>query len=244
MIKFSLTLIGILFLWNASAQPQELVAQTEERTVKQEYVPQTYLSMQTNWSLTTRSLTENKGVYGDPLGERANERSVHRWSYSLGYLFDLNQYLAFESGLAVIRNGEAYSYNDPLSDSAYGYATTYSFLALPVGLQFGVGKHVRFTAGCGIIPQLAATYRQDIIWTTAIKNSSSETVKQPIATKLNSFVSSVYVKCGIHFHGQGVWGLVLEPQMRLQLTSSYQSLDSFIHKTRAIGLTLGLIRKL
>jgi len=244
MIKFSLTLVGILVLFLASAQPQELIGMSNEKTSNGDYQPQTYLSLQTNWSLTTRTLTENQGIYSDPLGERAKEHSVHRWSYSLGYLFDLNKHLAFESGLALIRNGEAYAYDDPFSDSTYGYETTYSYLALPVGLQFGVGNAIRFTAGCGIIPQLSTTYSQDVTWTTAIKNSSGETLKQPVSDKLNSFVSSVYLKCGLQIHGQGQWALVVEPQYRMQLTSSYQALDSYIHKTRAWGLTMGLIRKL
>lgn len=195
-----------------------------------------------NLSKTGRTLLSNKGFFGDSLGERANEKPLNTWSYGFGLRSDFAKRFFWEGGLTFYRNGEQYSFNDPVSDSAFSYQTTYSYIAMPLKLNVFFGKNVRFYFGGGIVPQLFFGYHQVQQWTTVDKKGNSEEIN--FKSGYNSFVASGVLNLGVEFVFQSKWSVFLASEGRWQLNSTYLSQDSYIHRAHAYGLSFGLMREL
>jgi hypothetical protein len=194
----------------------------------------------TNWSKTNRLLEPNGGLYGDSLGERVNEGSLNTWSFGLGMQNKLNKYLMWDGGIAISRNGESYNFTD--TDTSYSYKTTYNYVGMPIRLNFTYGETFKFYAGAGLMPQMFTGYRQEREWTTSNNSSVKETFKTK--SGYNPFVLSAIFNVGLILNFENNWALVVSPEARIQLTSSYAKLDGYIHKGRAYGVSFGLIRNL
>lgn len=194
-----------------------------------------------NWSSNNRQLEMNKAPYGDSLGFRSNETSIGTWSFAIGIRNRINSSFTWDGGVAFNRNGEQYSFE--FEDTSYSYTTTYQYIGLPFRLNFNYGKTVEFFAGVGLMPQLFSAYRQDINWRSG-NNSGSEELKSKAGYAPNSFVLSGLVNVGLCLHFEKNWSLMVSPELRYQLTSSYNKQDDFVHKNRAYGITFGLIRRL
>lgn len=194
----------------------------------------------TNWSNTNRVLKPNGSLYGDSLGLRADEGSLNTWSFGLGMQNKLNDYLMWDGGISFSRNGESYSYSD--SDSSFSYKTTYNYIAMPIRINFTYGKDFKFYAGAGLMPQMFTGYRQEQEWTTSTDNKDSQTIKTK--SGYNPFVISAIFNVGLIMNFKNNWALVVSPEARIQLSSSYMKLDGYVHKGRAYGVTFGLIRNL
>jgi hypothetical protein len=193
-----------------------------------------------NWSKTNRLLESNGGLYGDTLGERANEESLNKWSFGLGMQNKLNKYLMWDGGIYLSRNGESYNFTG--IDTSYSYKTTYNYVGMPIRLNFTYGETFKFYAGAGLMPQMFTRYRQEREWTTSNNSSEKETFKTK--SGYNPFVLSAIFNIGLILNFENNWALFVSPEARIQLTSSYPKLDGFIHKGRAYGISFGLIRNL
>jgi hypothetical protein len=196
----------------------------------------------TNWSSNQRTLEPNSSIFGDTLGDRSKEKALGTWSFSLGIRNRINSHLAWDGGIAYNRNGEQYVFE--AEDTAYSYQTTYSYIALPVRLTVSYGKSVELYGGVGIMPQLYTGYKQEIQWRTSSNSEDSETIKRKVGYAPNSFILSALVNLGVCFHFEKNWSVMISPELRYQLTSSYAKQDEFIHKNRAIGVSFGLLRRL
>lgn len=227
------------------AQPMEIGAEVTSKS-KEAYVyrPMTGIWFGSNWSLSKRQLTPNNGFFGDSLGERAKEGAIHVWSYSLGLNLDLTKHFSVQFGLGLLRNGEDYDYVATVGDSAFSYRTTYTFISLPIGVNYSLGNRLRYIVGVGVYPQLPSAYKQVVNWTTDINNSYSEVLKIQEQDIPNSFVMSVYGKFGMQLMGKEHWSYACFLEYRKQLNSTYGKTDGFIHKATNLGLTFSLIRNL
>jgi hypothetical protein len=194
----------------------------------------------TNWSKAYRLLEKNGDIYGDTLGIRADEKNVTTWSFGIGMQSQINKHLMWDGGIALLRNGESYSYS--ATDSSFSSQTYYSYISMPVRINYTIGKDIKLYAGVGLIPQMFTGYRQEQQWTTSTNAKVEETLKTK--NGYNSFVLSSVFNLGLIINFQNNWSLMVSPEARIQLTSSYQKLDGFIHKGRAYGITFGLIRNL
>ena len=205
-------------------------------------IESTRLFVLSNWSRTNRFLTPNGGLFGDSLGIRGDETYLDKWSFSIGVQSQISEHVFWDGGLSLLRNGESYSYVDPMSDSTYSYQTSYSYFGMPVRINFVVGKLVRFYAGVGLIPQMFMGYRQDRYWST----NSNTTESEQFTTKSgnNSFVLSGIGNIGAMIDFQNGWQILVSPELRWQFNSSMLGQDSFIHKARCYGLSFGLVRNL
>lgn len=194
----------------------------------------------TNWSQTSRLLVSNGEIFGDTLGIRSNETTLNTWSFGIGLQNKLNNYLMWDGGIAFLRNGESYLFN--VGDSSYSYETTYSYVGMPIRINYTVGNDFKFYAGAGLVPQMFFGYKQERSWTTKENTPGTET----FTTKsgYNSFVVSAVFNIGFVMNLQNKWSLLVSPEARIQLNSSYQNQDGFIHKGRAYGITFGLLRNL
>jgi len=196
-----------------------------------------------NWSSTNRKLQENQkkdGLYGKPLGERANENKLNIWSFGIGMRNRIGTYLSWEGGLSYMRNGESYLFEGV--DTSYQYQTTYSYICMPVKIMYTYGDKVKLLAGGGVVPQMFLKYRQDREWTTALNATEKKTEKT--SSGYNSFVVSAVLNIGVQLNMGKRTSLLFMPEYRFQLSSSYEKIDPYVHFGRAIGFNMGLTYQL
>jgi hypothetical protein len=193
-----------------------------------------------NWSHTDRVLTVNDGFFGDSLGKRADETSLNLWSYGIGIQNRINKNLMWDGGISLTRNGE--SYRDAGADSTFAYQTYYSYIGMPLRINYTIGKDVMFYVGTGVMPQIFWLFKQEQKWSNGQGDSGNESIKTK--SGYNSFVFSGLFNLGVKLNFSNGWSLLVSPEARIQLNSSYTSQDSYVHKARAYGITFGLTRNL
>ena len=239
-----LLLIGLVLL-NYTVNAQIEITEKEEPEIKEIMITPVKVSNNeiyfvSNWSNTNRSLSVNEGLFADSLGDRANEVNLNTWSFGLGLRNRLHKHFGWEGGIWFLRNGESYNFED--TDTAYMYNTTYSYIGMPVKASFLYGEDIQLIASAGVIPQMFMRYKQDIEYTDSQNTTTKESVKTN--SGYNSFVMSAVFNVGGKVKFGNRWSLIVLPEYRLQLNSSYQKTDSYIHKGRAFGVTFGLTMSL
>lgn len=254
-MKGFILLIAVLFYTNSSIS-QLLIGEPTSTTKKEEKKRTGTLKTDTiglqnkesttaaylvsNWSKSYRLLEKNGDVYGDTLGIRSDEKNLTTWSFGIGMQSQINKHLMWDGGIALLRNGESYSFTG--SDSTFASQTYYSYISMPVRINYTIGNEIKFYAGAGLIPQMFTGYRQEQQWTTSLDAKVEETIKTK--NGYNSFVLSSVFNIGLIISFQNNWSLIVSPEARIQLNSSYEKLNGFIHKGRAFGITFGLTRNL
>jgi hypothetical protein len=241
-------LLGLVFLFVGTQWSQAQLEISSESTKKDRSKQAsndssaTAIFLAANWSQTNRVLSPNGGLFGEELGKRSEEDVLNTWSYFLGVRGGMKHGFFWEGGMAFLQNGESYKFKDQVSDSTFSYNTTYSYIGMPVKINYGYGKNFRIYGGVGLLPQLFFGYKQDQQWSTPENGSSSNEIA--LKSGYNTFVISTIASAGIEISVHRNWRLFLAPEIRWQLNSSYVSQDAYIHKSRAYGVTFGLIRNL
>lgn len=251
-----LALISSVFFLTSTVNSQILIGEPETKTetkddkkaekMKSDSLKKTELDGSTaayfvaNWSSTFRLLKPNGDVYGDSLGTRANEGKLNIWSFGVGIQNKLNDYFMWDGGIYLLKNGESYLYTE--KDTSYSYNTSYHYIGMPIRINFTYGNQFKLYAGAGLLPQMFTGYQQARKWTTADNHKEEET----FSTKsgYNTFVISAIFNVGFMLSLQNNWSILVSPEARIQLNSSYPKLDGYIHKGRAFGVTFGLVRDL
>lgn len=193
-----------------------------------------------NWSHTNRKLIENDGFFGDSLGMRADEEGIGSWSYNLGVRTRIKNYLEWEGGLSFMTNGEKLKVSN--EDTSFNYTTRYSFISMPIKLYYSYGEDIRFFAGAGVVPQMFMRTKQSISYL----NEAGESVKEENVYKsgYTSFAFSVVFNLGVEISMGERLGLLILPEYKHQLTSTYVKNDSYKHYGRSLGVSFGLTMKL
>jgi len=193
-----------------------------------------------NWSNSSRTLTENTGLYGDPLGERANETAAQVWSFGLGIQNDLTKHFFWDAGISYVKNGENYSFQ--LGDSSFMYQTRYQYIAMPLRLNYQIQKNrFHFYIGIGLMPQMYLTSKRTVDWT---KGNQSNAFEEVISEKTAPVVLSGLLNLGVLVDLKKGFSLVISPEMRIQFNSSYDQYQSYVHKNRSMGISFGLTKKI
>jgi hypothetical protein len=75
------------------------------------------------YSIGSHTIKPNDGLFGRPVGERANETMVNRWTYQVGIRNRIHRFFSIEAGLSIDRYGEAYKFQSTVAgnDSSYSY---------------------------------------------------------------------------------------------------------------------------
>lgn len=193
-----------------------------------------------NYAQTFRTLVPNEGLFGDTLGFRANETPLNTFSYGIGFRAELLKMLDFDGGLAYMQNGE--SYTETIEDTTYSYTSKYTYIGLPLKLMFKAGKKYRFIAAAGVVPQIFMRFRMYEEWMTGSEVRDSEITKR--SSGFNSFAISTLFNAGFECNFGDRYGVIILPEYRMQLNSSFEKNDSFIHKARALGVNIGFSMKL
>ena len=218
-------------------EEEEKKAEKQKKQRDTDGTGSTSIYFNTNWSYTTRRLTVNDGLFGKPLGERANETPSNNWSFGLGFRNELHKNILLEAGLAFVQNGEKYSFEDV--DTLFDYQTTYSYISIPIKVLYTYGDDIKLLTGVGITPQMFMRYKQEQNWTTDSGQTESETIKSTIG--FNNFVISATLSLGVQFKIAERWGLQVVPEYRVQLNSSNSKKDAYKHYASAIGGNIGLV---
>lgn len=194
----------------------------------------------TIWSKSNRELIMNGDLFGDSLGERANEKNLTTWSYAIGFRNYLTPHFAIEGGIGLFKNGESYHFEG--ADSTFDYQTTYTYIAMPVKFNYCYGNEIRFMSAIGIIPAMFNQYAQTQQW----ENSAHEKGKEKFKTKsgYNSFVISACINAGVQIKYSPAWSIYIMPEYRFQLNSSYTEINAYKHYSRAFGINFGFVYQL
>lgn len=245
ILKLSVFLIIGLKSISTNAQVELSTETTKEnnKKVKQEKVKaekdqKTEVFVLGNWSFTTRKLIPNEGLFGDSLGERANETGLGTWSAGLGLRNSITDYLKWEGGIAFFQNGEKYSFSSEVNDSSYSYTNKSMYIAMPLKLYYTYGKSIRLMVGVGIVPQMFLRHRQNLVYTTANNTEVEEETKTKIG--YSPFTISAVFNAGVDFQVGQSWSVFVMPEYKMQLTSSYVDNSPFKHFGRSIGLNVGV----
>ena len=203
-------------------------------------VGQTAVYAITNWSKTFRTLESNTGYFGDSLGTRVDETLIQNWSFGLGLRNRINRFLVWDGGMYFSRNGEQYAFAG--IDTTFAYQTTYSYIGMPLRINLSMGKDIQWHIGAGLLPQMFVQYTQKQQWTTTLNSSDSQVIKTN--SGYNPFVISAIFNAGVQFNFASGWGVIISPELRIQLNSTYQKQAAYIHKARAYGISFGLIKNI
>ena len=231
----------LFFLFIVNLTFAQLIGNKDEMTSKYKDTSTT-IYLDAGYFSIERTLASNHNFLNKPLGERANEIKSNLWSHSFGLVSPIKRNIFFEGGLSLIQNGEQYNWMSNSTDSTFNYTTKYRYLGMPLQVKFQSGRKISYFIGAGIQPQLYFGYRQNQTWTDSLGNAGDLTIKQ--LNNVNSFVISAIGSIGISLNFQNNVGIRFAANYRKQLTNSYSEYNGYIHKTSAIGFTIGLTRNI
>ena len=188
-----------------------------------------------NWSSTGRNLTENEGLFGDTLGDRANETNSNAVSFAIGLRNKIKNNLYWEGGIAYIKNGEQYEFSG--TDTLHQYTNTYAFIAMPLKIGYSYGTKYRVLASAGIVPQMFMRYYSEV---KDIDSNDKETITETSTNSgYNPFVLSFVANLGGQIQLSDAFGLFVTGEYRQQLSSTFMNTSPYIHKGKALGFNIG-----
>lgn len=192
------------------------------------------------WANSYRKLIPNEDFVPKELGKRADEKPINVWSYGVGFRNYVHKNIVFEGGISILRNGETYSYSG--EDSTFLQKTIYTYVAIPVRIQYVTGDQIRFFGGGSFFPEMINKFNQTSKWTNAKNEEKSEVVKDKQA--LNNMVFSAGINAGIQANLGGLTSIYVMPEYRWQLSSTYTNLNYYKHFARVFSINFGLIYQL
>jgi len=221
--------------------PQKPAPAAKDTTVRKPKIrvenPATSLYFGAGFGMTTRSLTENTGLFAEPLGERAEETPIFTNSYFIGMRTRLHRQLYIDFGISSAKNGEAYSYTQ--ADSAYAYVSTYRHFAVPIRLQYVSDGNFKLIAGVGIQPQMFLKYKQEQEWTNTKGVDGSATVSS--RDGYTQFTIAALANVGFQWQFGNNTSLFFLPQAAWQLNNSLSEQSPYVHKGIVYAVQVGLV---
>jgi hypothetical protein len=190
------------------------------------------------YSIGSHRLEENGDLFGRPLGIRAEEKMVNRWTYQAGVRNRINKFLSFEAGLSIDRYGESYKFESTTTDSAYSYDRTYNMLALPVILYFTYGKRVQVLAGAGLQPYIPMGLKTKY---TIIDSLGSDVSPEELKTieGLNSAGINLLFSAGIQYRFSKYVSAYVIPAYSMGLTNIYSKQEPHREWLNAFNIRFG-----
>lgn len=209
---------------------------------KEKYDVLSYAFVGAGIGKSSRTLEPNEAFLNTPLGERANEFDINRWSYHLGLNFPLYKYIRLDGGISLLQNGEQYEFQSTIDDSSFLYQNRYRYIGMPIQLQLHYGSTWSVFGGIGLAPQIFSAYRQEQQWTNATGSQFKKKIDETNAC--DYFVLSMISSIGIKYFPGGNVGVRANFSYRRQLTNTYTKYQNYIHKAAVVGCDFGLIIKL
>lgn len=191
-----------------------------------------------NPSYTYRTLGENEGIFGEPLGERENE--VGEWisSFEVGMRNDLSKNLQLQIGLGFARNRESYSFESTDIDSVYRYINTYRHISFPIRLSYEYGEEISFFGGVGIMPK--AFVSMEKVETLIDINNQESDITTIERDGFNFFVVDAIGSLGTKIQFNENYGIYAVLEARRQLSNNYDNQSPYIRRPYALGFNMGI----
>lgn len=189
-------------------------------------------------AFTFRTLAENDGIFGKPLGQRENEVGEWIGSFEAGVRNDLGNNLQLQIGLGYTRNRESYSFESTETDSIYRYVNTYRHISFPIRLSYEYGDEIAFFGGIGIMPK-AFLSMQKVETVIDINNQESDitTIERE---GYNFFVLDAIGTMGTKIEFNPNYGIYATLEARRQLSNNYDSQSPYIRRPYALGFNFGI----
>lgn len=190
------------------------------------------------YSFGSHRIEPNGDLFGKPLGTRADEQMVNRWTYQAGIRNRIHRFLTIEAGLSYDCYGESYAYKSTINDSAFTYDRKYNMLAIPVQLYFTYGKRVQFLAGAGIQPFIPLSLKTKTTVTDS-KNNSTTTDSRSIE-ELNTVGLSVLFSAGLQYRFNRYLSAYAIPAYSLGVTNIFAKQEPHKQWFNALNVRFGL----
>lgn len=222
-----------------TGSPEKKVKKTKNKEMLViQKIPTSAFYIGGSFGLSSRLLSENEGLFGKPLGERANEKSIYTGGATIGFRNQIKSNWWIDFGASLAKNGESYDFKSAMNDSSYSYKTNYTYFAIPIKLQYITSGKVKFIAGLGVQPQLFMGYKQKIAWTDSTNVKSDLTIKEN--KQINFFTIAAIGNIGLSWQIKPNVSIYVLPEIRMQLNNSFQKQSPYIHKGLFYGVQAGL----
>ena len=185
---------------------------------------------------TYRTLEQNSGIFGQPLGHRENEIGHWTAGFNIGVRNELTEHLKLEFGVGYSTNKESFDYTE--TDSVFRYTNTYRHIAFPIRMAYTFGDDIAFYGGIGIIPKAFISMLHEETVLDFYKKE--QTVKTVERDKFNMFLIDAVVTVGTQIKLSPNYGVFAMVEARRQLTNNFNSQSPFIRKPYALGFNVGL----
>lgn len=189
-------------------------------------------------SYTFRTLTENEGIFGKPLGERENEIGEWISSFEAGIRNDLTNNLQLQIGVGFARNRESYSFESTETDSIYRYVNTYRHISFPIRLSYEYGEEIAFFGGIGLMPKAFLSMKK--VETVIDINNQESDVTTIEREGFNFFVVDAIANMGTKIQFNENYGIYATLEARRQLSNNYDNQSPYIRKPYALGFNFGI----
>lgn len=229
-------------LFSQQSNQTDSVVSKKKRFERKSIDGNTEVYLDLAWSNTFRKIEESASLLAKPLGEKVNEKPLKIWSYGIGFRTYLHQNVALGIGLNYLRNGETFLYNSTDSDSSYSYTNEYSYISLPIRLQYVKGEKIKIMGGISLFPQLINNLTKSEKWITT--ENEEITKKSKTAENLNSLVFSAGFNAGLQYKFTKLSSVFIMPEYRLQLNNTFSNQYSYRHFANAFTINFGLIYQL
>jgi hypothetical protein len=193
------------------------------------------------YSIGSHRISPNGDLFGRPVGLRADEKMVNRWTYQVGIRNRIHKFFSIEAGLSIDRYGESYEFKSPVpgNDSAYSYDRKYNMLALPIQVYFTYGKRVQFLAGAGIQPYIPLSLKTK---TTILDSLGNDISSEPTKTieGLNSAGINLLFSAGVQYRFSKFASVYLIPSYSVGLTNIYGKQEPHKEWLNALNIRFGM----
>lgn len=190
------------------------------------------------YSLGSHRIEPNGALFGKPVGLRADEKMVNRWTYQVGIRNRIHRFLSIEAGLSFDRYGESYLYKSPVNDSAYTYNRKYNMLAIPVQLYFTYGKRLQVLAGAGVQPFIPLSLKTKT--TVTDHNRNSTTTESKSIEELNALGFSVLFSAGLQYRFSKYISAYAIPAYSVGITNIFAKQEPHKQWFNALNIRFGL----
>jgi hypothetical protein len=191
------------------------------------------------YSIGSHKIEPNGDLFGRPLGIRADEKMVNRWTYQAGIRNRVHRYLSIEGGLSIDRYGESYAFKSETSDSTYSYDRKYNMLTLPIQVYFTYGKQVQFLAGAGIQPYIPLSLKTKTTITDSLGRDVSPADSKTIEG-LNSAGINLLFSAGVQYRFSKYASVYVIPSYSLGLTNIYGKQEPHKEWLNALNIRFGM----
>lgn len=192
------------------------------------------------YSIGSHRISPNGDLFGRPVGLRADEKMVNRWTYQVGVRNRIHRFFSIEAGLSIDRYGESYKFESPTTDSVYSYDRKYNMLALPIQVYFTYGKRVQFLAGAGVQPYIPLSLKTKTTILDSLGSNVSPDKPSKTIEGLNSAGINLLFSAGVQYRFSKFASVYLIPSYSIGLTNIYGKQEPHKEWLNALNIRFGM----